>query len=331
VIAEAGVNHNGDPALAAALVDAAADAGADAVKFQTFVAERLTTAATPKAEYQRERTGASDSMRDMLRSLELSAEAHTTLQRQCAARGVLFLSTPFDERSVDLLDGLGVPAFKVSSGEITNTLLLDYIARKKKPVLLSTGMATLNEVRCAVDTITHAGNDTLALLQCTSAYPAPIERANLRSIATLAEAFGVPVGYSDHTPGITAALAAVAVGACIVEKHLTTDRTLPGPDHAASLEPPDFKAMVRGIRDVEAALGDGVKAPAPEEEAIAAVARRSLVAARDLRAGERLDRNMVTAKRPGTGLSPATLSQLLGRRLRVDVAADALLVHEMFE
>ena len=331
VIAEAGVNHNGDPALAAALVDAAADAGADAVKFQTFAADRLTTAAAPKADYQRARTGDSDSMREMLRKLELPPDAHRTLQQRCAARGMMFLSTPFDEHSADLLDDLGVPAFKVPSGEITNTLLLDHIARKGRPLLMSTGMATLDEVRCAVDTVRRAGNDALALLQCTSAYPAPIERANLRSIATLAETFAVPVGYSDHTLGTTAAFAAVALGASIVEKHLTTDRTLAGPDHAASLEPQEFAALVRGVRDVEAALGDGVKAPAPEEHAIAAVARRSLVAARQLRAGETLTREMVAAKRPGTGLAPATLPQFVGRRLRVDVAADALLSHDMFE
>lgn len=331
VIAEAGVNHNGDVALALQLVDAAAQAGADAVKFQTFTADRLATAASPKAAYQQERTGAAGSQRDMLRVLELSSDAHGRIQRRCADRGVVFLSTPFDEPSADLLDALGVPAFKIPSGEITNTLLLAHIARKGRPLLISTGMATLDEVRTAVGVIRAAGNDRMVLLQCTSAYPAPIDGANLRAMRTLADTFGVPVGYSDHTPGVAVALAATALGACVIEKHLTTDRTLPGPDHQASIEPEEFAALVRGIRTVEASLGTGVKAPTDGERALAAVVRRSLVAARDLAAGERLTVEMVCAKRPGTGLAPAALSRILGRRLNVAVPMDGLLALEMFE
>lgn len=331
VIAEAGVNHNGDVARALELVDAAALAGADAVKFQTFSADRLATAEAPKAAYQQERTGAAGSQRDMLRALELSGHAHASLQRRCAERGIVFLSTPFDERSADLLDTLGVPAFKIPSGEVTNTPLLMHVARKGRPLLISTGMATLDDVRHAVDAIRGAGNDRIVLLHCTSAYPAPIDGANLRAMHTLAETFGAPVGYSDHTPGIAVALAATALGACVIEKHLTLDRTLPGPDHQASIEPDEFAALVRGIRAVEAALGDGVKMPSDSERALAAAVRRSLVAARDLAAGERLTPDMVIAKRPGTGLAPAALPQMLGRRLRVAVPADSLLALEMFD
>jgi N-acetylneuraminate synthase len=331
VIAEAGVNHNGDMPLALALVDAAAEAGADAVKFQTFVAERLTTTDAPKAAYQQERTGRAGSQREMLRKLELSPDAHRQLQRRCAERGLMFLSTPFDEGSADLLEALDVPAYKIPSGEITNLPLLAHVARKRRPIILSSGMADLAEVRCAVDAIHAVGNDRLILLQCTSAYPAPADRANLRAMRTMADAFGVPVGYSDHTPGIAVALAAAALGAAVIEKHLTMDRTLAGPDHQASIEPGEFGELVLGIRTVEAALGSGVKTPTDDERALAAVVRRSLVAARDLTAGEVLVREMVTAKRPGTGMTPSALPALIGRRLRVDVAADAPLQVEMFD
>ena len=331
VIAEAGVNHNGDVTRALALVDAAAKAGADAVKFQTFIADRVAIATSPKAAYQRERTGEEGSQLDMLRALELSPDAHASVQRRCAERGVVFLSTPFDEGSADLLELLEMPAFKIPSGEITNVPLLTHIARKNKPLLISTGMATLEEVRTAVAVVRAAGNDRIVLLQCTSAYPAPIEGANLRVMRTLADSFGTPVGYSDHTPGIAVALAAVALGACVIEKHLTLDRALPGPDHQASIEPDEFAALVRGIRTVEASLGDGVKAPTLDERVLATVVRRSLVAARDLAAGERLTAAMVHAKRPGTGLAPSELPRLLGRRLRVAVPADCLFESEMFE
>ncbi len=331
LIAEAGVNHNGDPDLARRLVDAAVAAGADAVKFQTFSAERLATAAAPQADYQRRNTGIEESQRAMLHRLELTAEAHRELMARCRERGILFLSSPFDEEGADLLDALGVLAFKIPSGEITNTPFLAHVARKGKPLILSTGMSTLAEVDTAVTIIRQAGNPPLALLQCVSNYPAAPEDINLRAMATLREAFQVPVGYSDHADGIEIALGAVALGACIIEKHFTLDRALPGPDHKASLEPAELAAMVQGIRRVELALGDGVKRPANGERNTASVARKSLVAAGDLPAGCVLRRDHLAIRRPGTGLPPGRLESVLGRRLRRALAAGAVLTEDLLE
>ena len=313
VIAEVGVNHNGDPELAEKLVDVAIEAGADAVKFQSFVAERLVTRSAPKAEYQRQTTGEGESQLEMLRQLQLSEEVHRRVQAYCEERGILFFSTPFDEGSADLLDELGVPAFKVSSGDITNLPLLEHIARKGKPMLVSTGMSYLGEVEEAVRTIRGTGNDQLVLLHCVSNYPAAIADANLRVMHTMAEAFRVPVGYSDHTPGVEAALAAVALGACVVEKHFTLDKGMPGPDHLASLEPRELKALVTGIRAVEQALGDGVKRPAESEANSRAVGRRSLTAAADMPAGTRITREMLAVRRPGSGIPPRDLGMVVGR------------------
>jgi N,N'-diacetyllegionaminate synthase len=325
VIAEAGVNHNGDLGLARRLVDAAADAGADAVKFQTFRTGALVSAAAPKARYQVETTGGGESQQAMLARLELSAEAHAALMQHAARRGLVFFSTPFDEASADLLEGLGVDLFKVPSGEVTNVPLLRHIAAKGRPVLLSTGMCTLDEVAAAVATIRAAGDPPLAILHCVSAYPAPAEDTNLKAMDTLRARFDCPVGLSDHSLGIEIALAAVARGAALLEKHVTLDRTLPGPDHRASLEPADFAALVRGVRAVESALGDGVKRPMPSELDTRAVARRSLVAARALAAGHRLGPDDIAIKRPGTGIPPADMDRVLGQRLRRGVAADELL------
>ncbi len=322
VVAEAGVNHNGDLTMALALVDAAADAGADAVKFQTFRTDALVSRAAPKAGYQVETTGPDESQREMLARLELSPEAHAGLQARCAKRGVVFFSTPFDEGSADLLERLGVPVVKIPSGEITNLPFLRHVARKGRPLIVSTGMSTLEEVAAAVAAIRAAGDPPLALLQCVSAYPAPPADTNLRAMDTLRERFAVPVGLSDHTLGLEVALAAVARGAAVVEKHLTLDKGLPGPDHRASLDPGEMAALVRGIRTVEAALGDGAKRPAASEMDTRRVARKSLVAARALRAGERLTADAVAIKRPGTGIPPADLERALGRRLRRAVAAD---------
>lgn len=330
VIAEAGVNHNGDVDLALRLVDAAADAGADAVKFQTFSADRLVSASAPKAAYQDAAVGAGVSQRDMLRALELSADAHRAIQRRCAERAIMFLSTPFDDESADLLDALGVPAFKVPSGELTNVLLLDHIAGKRKPVVLSTGMSDLEEVAEAVARLRGAGA-SFALLQCTSAYPAEPASVNLRAMRTMADAFHVPVGFSDHTPGIAVAIAAAALGAAIVEKHLTLDRAMPGPDHQASLEPAEFRAMVSGIRDAQAALGDGTKRPAGGERDLARIVRRSLVAARDLPAGHRLTPEDVVAKRPGTGLPTSDAAALIGRRLTRAMTRDQQFSWDLLE
>jgi N-acetylneuraminate synthase/N,N'-diacetyllegionaminate synthase len=322
VIAEAGVNHNGDPALAVRLVDAAAAAGADAVKFQTFRVDALLSRVAPKAGYQVETTGAAESQHQMLARLELGPDRLAGLRDRAGERSVVFFSTPFDEGSADVLDALGVALFKIPSGEITNLPLLRHVAGKGRPVILSTGMSTLEEVEAAVMAIRAAGDPALALLHCVSAYPAPAHETNLRAMDALAAAFGCPVGLSDHSLGIEIALGAVARGATIVEKHLTLDKSLPGPDHRASLEPGEFAAMVRGIRAVESALGDGVKRPMPSELDTRAVARKSLVAARALRAGEPLSADMVAVKRPGTGIAPADLPRVLGRRLARDLAAD---------
>jgi N,N'-diacetyllegionaminate synthase len=322
VIAEAGVNHNGDAAMARALIDAAADSAADAVKFQTFRTSALTSRTAPKAAYQIEATGAGESQSEMLMRLELSTETLRALQAHAAARGIVFFSTPFDEASADTLAALGVPMFKIPSGEITNLPLLRHIAAKGKPIILSTGMSTLDEVAQALAAIGDVADVPVAILHCVSAYPAPVGEVNLRAMDALRDRFGRPVGLSDHTLGLEIALAAVARGAAIVEKHLTLDKNLPGPDHRASLEPAEMAALVHGIRNVEAALGDGVKRPMPSELDTRRVARKSLVAARALRAGEELVKDAVAVKRPGTGISPAELERALGRRVRRDLAAD---------
>lgn len=316
VIAEAGVNHNGSLELAKKLVDAAVEAGADAVKFQTFKAERLAGRDAPKADYQLRTTDPGESQFDMLKKLELPDDAYPELFRYCADRRILFLSTPFDEEAADFLDALGVAAFKVPSGEVTNLPFLEHVAKKGKPVILSTGMCYLGEVEAAVRALEEAGASELAILHCTSNYPADPSSVNLRAMLTMGEAFGRPIGYSDHTEGIEVSLAAVALGAAIIEKHFTTDRNLPGPDQKASLEPLELKAMIAGIRVVEAALGSARKAPSAAELSTAAVARKSLFAAREIPAGTKLDRTMVIARRPGTGVSPALLSTMMGKRAR---------------
>jgi N,N'-diacetyllegionaminate synthase len=324
VIAEAGVNHNGEVALAHQLVDAAVQAGADAVKFQTFQADRLVTRAAPKAGYQRQATDLAESQLAMLRRLELSPEAHRELLAHCRERGILFLSTPYEEASADFLEALGVPAFKLPSGEITNLPFLAHVARKGRPLIVSTGMSSLGEVEAAVRGIRTAGNTAFALLHCVSDYPANPAEANLRAMHTLAAAFGVPVGFSDHTPGNEVALAAVALGACVIEKHFTLDRSLPGPDHQASLEPGELGSLVRGIRTVEAALGHGAKEATAGERDTAAAARKSLVAACDIAAGTVLTEAHIATMRPGTGLPPAFRPYLLGRTTRVSIPAGAV-------
>ena len=331
VIAEAGVNHDGDVEQALRLVDAAAAAGADAVKFQTFVAERLVTADAPKAGYQLDTTDPDESQLEMLRALELAADDHRRILARCRERGITFLSTPFDDESVALLVELGVAALKVASPEVTNHPFLELVGSRGLPVLLSTGMATLAEVEAAVAVLAAAGCRDIALLHCVSAYPAPAGQANLRAIVTLAERFDVPVGYSDHTVGNGAALAAVALGARLIEKHLTLDRSLPGPDHAASLEPAELDELVRQVREVEAMLGDGLKRPMPCEEGNRTVVRRSLAAARDLPAGTTVAVDMLTALRPATGISPADRGAVLGRTLRRPLRRGQLVALEDLE
>lgn len=331
IIAEAGVNHNGDPELAAQLIDAAAAAGADAVKFQTFSADRLAVTDAPKAEYQKASGDIGETQWQMLKRLELPEMAWAGLREYCTAQGVRFLSSPFDEESADFLATLGVDAIKIPSGELTNLAFLRHVASFGQPLIVSTGMADLAETDQAVDAIREAGNPPLALLHCVSAYPAPAEACNLRALETLRARFNIPIGWSDHTLGNEVALAAVALGACIVEKHFTLDCALPGPDHAASLDPRGFTELVTAIRKVESALGSAEKCPAPVERDTAAVARKSLVAACDLTAGETLSADAVATRRPGTGIAPSDRDSLVGRRLKTDVAAGTLLAPDMFE
>lgn len=329
IIAEAGVNHNGSLDIAKRLVDVAAQSGVDAVKFQTYVAEKLVTADAVKARYQREASGYHESQLEMLKRLELTREAHVELVSYCARRCILFLSSPFDEESADFLDSLGVPAYKIASGEITNIPFLQHVAKKGKPLIVSTGMATLDEVREAVEAIRTVGGKQIALLHCVSSYPASPERANLRAMKTIEQSFPVISGYSDHTPGLEVSLAAVALGANIIEKHFTLDRSYEGPDHRVSLEPNELQALSRGIRNVEVALGNGLKQPTLEEMDTAAAARKSLVAAKKIKAGEVLTREMIAVMRPGTGLSPSRLNDILGKTLAVDVCEGELLSLEM--
>lgn len=330
VIAEAGVNHNGDLSCARRLVDAATDAGADAVKFQTFSAERLAAPDALKADYQARATGAGSQL-EMLRRLELSPEAHEELRDRCANRGITFLSSCFDEAAVGLLERLGTPALKIPSGEITNRPLLERAARTGRPLIVSTGMARLDEVKSAVQTLREAGAHEIVLLHCVSGYPADPADANLRAMETLRAATGLPVGYSDHTLGVEVALAAVALGACVLEKHFTLDRLSAGPDHGSSLEPGELVALVRGVRAVEAALGHGRKEPAPGEAGIAAAARRSLAAGRHIAAGSTLAEETIVLLRPGTGLPPELLPSLVGRRAKTDIPAGTLLTMDMIQ
>ena len=319
VIAEAGVNHNGDVALAERLVDAAADAGADCVKFQTFKPARLVSAHAEKASYQKETTGGG-TQKEMLDKLALPDTAWPRLMRRAQARGITFMSTPFDEESADLLVRLGVPALKVGSGELTNHLLLAHVARAGIPVLLSTGMADLAEVQAAVDVVRAAGAP-VALFHCVSSYPARAQDANLAAMATMREALGCPVGFSDHTLGVAVSTAAVALGAELVEKHLTLDCNMEGPDHRASLEPTAMADLIQAVRAAEQARGDGIKRPRAAEEDVRRVARRSLFWAADATAGTRVEVTFIEALRPATGISPARWRDVVGRRLAREVRA----------
>lgn len=340
IIAEAGVNHNGSVDLAKKLIDAAADAGADAVKFQTFRADALVRATAPKADYQKAATGASGSQLEMLRKLALDEAAHVALAARCRMRKIQFLSTPFDEESLDLLARrINVPLLKLPSGEITNGPLLLAAARTGKPVILSTGMSTLAEVRTALGVLafgyavlketpslasfrnayrSKAGQRALTanvtLLHCTTEYPAPFNEVNLRAMNTMQQAFGLPVGLSDHTPGIAISIAAAALGAVVIEKHFTLDRALPGPDHRASLVPAELRELVRSIREVEAALGSPKKAPTKSEIKNLPIARRSLVTLEEVARGETFTVENLGCKRPGSGAAPNRYWQMLGKK-----------------
>lgn len=329
IIAEAGVNHNGDIHLAKKLIDVAKEAGADCVKFQTFTAEEVVTADAPKAEYQRATTGSAESQYEMLKKLELSWDDFRQLYSYAQSQGILFLSTHGDRGAADFLDSLNVAAFKVSSEGITNFPLLKYIAQKGRPIILSTGMATLGEVEAALNLLAGAGARDIILLHCVTNYPARVEDMNLKAMNTLHQAFGHPVGLSDHTIGLTIPIAAAALGACLIEKHFTLDKSLPGPDHRASLEPSELKEMVQAIRSVERALGDGIKRPTAEEQANLRVMRRSLVAGTDIPAGAIITEEMLDARRPGTGIEPREMERVVGKIARTAIKRGQLLTVEM--
>ena len=324
IIAEAGVNHNGSLALALQLIDAAVHAGADAVKFQTFEASKLVSAQAQKADYQISTTGAAESQFEMLKKLELSPADHHAIVRHCLNKKIQFLSTPFDLDSMDLLSSLGMSTFKIPSGEITNLPYLRKVGGLAKEVILSTGMANLGEVEAALTHLTQAGlsREQITVLHATTEYPCPPDEVNLRAMHTMRDAFQVKVGYSDHTEGIAIALAAVALGAVVIEKHITLSKTMPGPDHRASIEPHELQALVKGVREISSALGNGIKVASRSEIKNRVVARKSIVAAVKIQAGEQFSAQNLTVKRPGDGISPMRWDDVIGQTARQDYAPD---------
>jgi N,N'-diacetyllegionaminate synthase len=315
IIAEAGVNHNGSVKLAKKMINEAVNAGVDYIKFQTFKAEKLVSIHAKKADYQKETTNSEDSQFDMIKKLELDINTHKELIRYCDVKGIKFISTPFDLDSVDLLYDLGVELYKIGSGELTNYPYLKKIALKGLPVILSTGMSNLSEVEQALQVLLDNGlkRENITLLHANTEYPTPIKDVNLKAMLTLKEAFKINVGYSDHTQGIEVSIAAVAMGASVIEKHFTLDKTMEGPDHKASLEPHELKAMVKSIRNIEEALGSGIKQPSSSEKKNILIARKSIVAARNILKGEILSNENITSKRPGNGISPMRWNEVLGR------------------
>ena len=325
IIAEAGVNHNGSFALACKLVDAAKEAGADCIKFQTFKSENLVSRSSKKAEYQKMTTGDS-SQQDMLKKLELSFDEFIQLKNYCEKVGICFLSTPFDFDSIDFLNSIDMPFWKIPSGEVTNLPYLLALAKTGKPVVMSTGMCTLKEIREAIDVLQANGTKEIKLLHCNTEYPTPFEDVNLKAMQTMRDEFQMEVGYSDHTKGIEVPIAAVALGATIIEKHFTLDRNMEGPDHKASLEPQELAEMVCCIRNIEKALGSGDKMPSPSEKKNIAVARKSIVAKSKIKAGDTLTENNITVKRPGTGISPMKWFEVLGTKAVKDFDEDELII-----
>ncbi len=328
VIAEAGVNHNGSSQIARELIETAAEAGADLVKFQTFSADRLVTSSASKADYQLETTYTRESQHEMIRKLELSREMHEELIAHCKKCGVEFFSTGFDPQSVDLLAELGLDRFKIPSGEITNLPYLRHVGQYGKPVILSTGMARLGEIEAALEVLEASGTprERVTVLHCNTEYPTPMADVNLKALLAIRDALGVEVGYSDHTLGIEVPIAAVAMGATVIEKHFTLDRNLPGPDHRASLEPDELKAMVQAIRNIEMALsGDGLKRPSPSESKNLDIVRKSLVALAPIKAGEPFTEANLGAKRPGSGISPMRWDDFIGRPANRDYQVDELI------
>lgn len=329
IIAEVGVNHNGSVEIAKKLIYAAKESGCDCVKFQTFKAEDLVTNSAPKAAYQIENTkNSNETQYDMLKKLELSFQEFNELKIYCDELGIDFLSTPFDEKSVDLLEKINVGQYKLSSGDLTNKPLLEYIAKKNKRILLSTGMADLNEVIEAVNWIREAGNEDIVLFHCTSNYPAPFESVNMNAMLTLKEELCLPIGYSDHTVGNEISVMAVALGAKIIEKHFTLDKDMKGPDHKASLNPEELKEFVKVIRNVELAFGNGIKQPSAFELNTRKIARKSLVFKRDMQKGEIISENDIICKRPGTGIQPKNINLVLGKKVKKYCLKDTLVQFE---
>ena len=327
IIAEAGVNHNGSIELAKKLIDVAAEAGADFVKFQTFKAETLVTQTADKAEYQKEITDTDESQFEMIKKLELDRKTHEELIEYCKQKDIQFLSTPFDHDSIDLLDELNIPLFKIPSGEITNLPYLRHIGKMGKPIIMSTGMSTLDEVHNALNILIESGaeKEQITILHCNTEYPTPMKDVNLKAMLTIKDELGVNIGYSDHTLGIEVAISAVAMGATVIEKHFTLDRNMSGPDHAASLEPEELKAMVTAIRNIEKAMGDGIKKPSSSETKNISVARKSIVAKMSIKKGELFTEENLTVKRPGTGISPMGWDTVLGKVASSDYEMDDLI------
>lgn len=328
IIAEAGVNHNGSLDLAFDLIGAAAEAGADVVKFQTFKAKSLVTQSASKADYQLQTTNSEESQFEMIKKLELNEKMHLELIAECGKYGIRFASTGFDEGSVDLLCDLGVDFLKIPSGEITNVPYLRHVGSKGLPVILSTGMSELNEVKEALDILMRAGTqkEKITVLHCNTEYPTPMEDVNLNAMLTMRDELGVEIGYSDHTQGIEVPIAAVALGAKVIEKHFTLDRSMDGPDHAASLEPDELKQMVKSIRNIEKAMGDGEKKPSKSEKKNIEIARKSIVANQEIKKGDFLTKDNLAVKRPGSGISPMEWYNVIGQKASRDFAPDDLIV-----
>jgi N,N'-diacetyllegionaminate synthase len=327
-IAEAGVNHDGDVEKAKKLIDVAAEAKADAVKFQSFKTDKLIVKGVPKADYHKKTTGDEGDFYDLIKELELSKDAHTLLSDYAKEKGIIFMSTPFDEESADMLFELGVPLFKVDSGNLNNLRLVRHIAEKQRPVILSTGMATVGEIEETLEVIKKTGNKNIILLHCTSNYPPALTDVNLNAMDTMAQQFGTIIGYSDHTSGIPITLAAVAKGARVIEKHITLDRSAKGPDHLASVEPHELKEMVVGIRMIEQALGNSAKKPVEAEKEVAAALRRSVVSTMPISKGTVITKEMVAIKRPGTGLAPKYIDTIIGRKVQRDISKDELITFD---
>lgn len=327
IISEVGVNHNGSIEIAKKMVEVAVEAGADAVKFQTFKAEKVMSRFASKAEYQKKATEEDESQLEMVKRLELDINAHKELRGYCKGKGIIFLSTPFDLESIDLLNELGLKIFKIPSGEITNLPYLRKIGSLKKKIILSTGMADLGEIEDTLDVLIEAGTprENITVLHCNTEYPTPMDDVNLLAMLTIKDAFKVKVGYSDHTLGIEVPIAAVSLGATVIEKHFTLDKNMPGPDHRASLEPDELKAMIKAIRNIEKALGGGIKKPSPSEIKNKSIVRKSIIAARDIQKGEVFTDKNITVKRPGTGIDPMEWDKMVGQKAKRDFKGDELI------